>query len=177
MAGKVGLRSVRRAIPLLPLLLVLAAGCGDDDDSTETATAGATATAEPLTKAEYIAQADAICEEFGAKTGPLAKELNRALNDSDFARAARAEREAHEAVRDGYEQINELPPPEGDENATSAIAEARNRFLVLDQRFIDAIEAEDFTRIEAVNAELRSTVQKRNALLTAYGFQVCGQGD
>jgi hypothetical protein len=166
---------VPRAFALFPLVLLLAAGCGGDD-STEIVT-GATATVEPLSKAEYIERADAICAEFTAKTEPLAKELNRALNNFNFARAARAQREAHEAVRDGYERINALPPPEGDENAISAIAEARNEFLVLDERFVDAIEAEDFTRIEALNGELRSVVERRNAILTAYGFKVCGQGD
>jgi hypothetical protein len=81
---------VRRAIALLPLVLVIAAGCGgDDDDSTEVVTVTATTeTAESLTKAEYIAQADAICEDFRSKTLLLDKESDRGEQPQLRARRA-----------------------------------------------------------------------------------------
>jgi hypothetical protein len=161
---------VRRATALIPLLLVLVAGCGDDDD---TATV---ATAEPLTKAEYIAQADAICEDFRSKTLPLDKESDRAANNLNFARAARAQRETMEILAEGYQRIDALQAPPGDDNAISEIAEARNQFLVLEERYIDALEAGDAARIETLAGEIDSATERRDAILTAYGFKVCGQG-
>ena len=146
----IGCRAVRRAIALL-LVLVIAAGCGgDDDDSTEAVTVTtATETAGPLTRAEYIAQADAICEDFRSKTLPLDKESDRAANNLNFARAARAQRETLEILAEGYQRINTLQAPPGDDNAISEIAKARNEFLVVEERYIDALEAGDVTRIES----------------------------
>ena len=161
---------MRRATALIPLLLVLVAGCGDDDD---TATG---ATAEPLTKAEYIAQADAICEDFRSKTLPLDKESDRAANNLNFARAARAQRETMEILAEGYQRIDALQAPPGDDNAISEIAGARNQFLVLEERYIDALEAGDGPRIETLAGEIDSATERRDAILTAYGFKVCGQG-
>jgi len=173
----IGCRAVRRAIALLSLVLVIAAGCGgDDDDSTEVVTVTATTeTAEPLTKAEYIAQADGICEDFRSKTLPLDKESDRAANNLNFARAARAQRETLEILAEGYQRINALQAPPGDDNAISEIAKARNEFLVVEERYIDALEAGDVTRIESSARMIDSVTEKRDAILDAYGFEVCGQ--
>ena len=102
---------MRRAIALL-LVLVIVAGCGgDDDDSTEAVTVTtATETAGPLTRAEYIAQADAICEDFRSKTLPLDKESDRAANNLDFARAARAQRETLEILAEGTSASTPFKP-------------------------------------------------------------------
>ena len=172
----IGCRAVRRAIALL-LVLVIVAGCGgDDDDSTEAVTVTtATETAEPLTRAEYIAQADTICEDFRSKTLPLDKESDRAANNLNFARAARAQRETLEILAEGYERINALQAPPGDDNAISEIAKARNEFLVVEERYIDALEAGDVTRIESSARLIDSVTEKRDAILVAYGFKVCGQ--
>ena len=154
----------------------LAIGCGDDD-GTETVTVSNTGTATaPLSKEEYIAQADAICEDFRSKTLPLDKDSDRAANNLDFARAARAQRETMEILAEGYQRIDALQAPPGDDNAISAIAEARTKFLVLEERYIDALEAGDAPRIETLAGEIDSATERRDALLTAYGFRFCGQG-
>src|SRR5262245_30732696 len=158
----------------LAVLALLAVGCGDGN--TDTVTGGGTqAEAGPLTKAEYIAQADAVCHEFRARTSGLGNDFNRAVKDSDYARAAGIEQEALEALRHGYERIAALPAPEGDAQAISEIANARNEYLALDERYVDALEAEDTARIEAVAGKLKSAADRRDAILSRYGFKVCGQ--
>ena len=165
---------MRWATALIPLLLVVVAGCGGDGDD-ETVTGGQTGTAEPLTKGEYIAQADAICEDFRSKTLPLDKESDRAANNLNFARAARAQRETVEILAEGYQRINALQAPPGDAHAISEIAKARNEYLVLEERYIDALEAGDVARIETSARSIDSVTERRDAILIGYGFQVCGQ--
>ena len=57
--------SVRAALALALVfaLGLLAAGCGGDDDDADPA-----GSSEPLTKAEFIDQADTICSEANAET-------------------------------------------------------------------------------------------------------------
>jgi hypothetical protein len=112
---RIGFGSMRRAIALLPLVLLVAGGCGGDgDDSTEALTVttpnetakpltngdggdstevvpGTTATTEttqPLTKAEYIEQADAICGSINPQSESLIEEVQRQLTNRDFEAAA-----------------------------------------------------------------------------------------
>ena len=109
-----------RKLSILALLFALAValpvvGCGDDDDGDAGGDGGTTTSAgggEPLSKQEFISQADRICAQGDA-------EIDRA--GQEFA--GTSGEEVDELVltviapgyRDQIEQIRELTPPEGDE--------------------------------------------------------------
>jgi hypothetical protein len=196
---------VRRAIVLLPLVLVIAAGCGgDDDDSTEAAVTvtapsettepltngdggdsidstevvtATTETAQPLTKAEYIKQADAICGSFNSQLGSLNEEVQRQLTGRDFEAAADKVSEAVEVSRSGIEQLEALPKPAGDEAVLEQLDDARQQIVAGLASSEDAIREEAFDRISSVLRKLQAADQRADGIATGYGFKVCGQGD
>ena len=62
-------------------------------------------TAEPLTKAEYIEQADAICRSYDEQLGPLRAEVQTQIRLRDFAAAADTVGEAVQITRTGVEEL------------------------------------------------------------------------
>ncbi|MDP9189003.1 MAG: hypothetical protein M3O25_07115, partial [Actinomycetota bacterium] len=64
---------MRRTLWLLGLAVAIAsiaAGCGDDDDSSDGGSEAA-----PLTKAEFVTEADKVCSEANAQTQTEVSEL------------------------------------------------------------------------------------------------------
>jgi hypothetical protein len=80
-----------------------------------------------------------------------------------------------EILAEGYQRINALQAPPGDVHAISEIAKARNECLVLEERYIDALDAGDVARIETSARLIDSVTERRDAILVGYGFKVCGQ--
>ena len=103
-----------------PLLAILAAaaliaGCGEDDEDAGTTAAQTiptetlpddetTAAADTLTEAEWIEQADAICQETDEQVGAV--DQPRDLKD-----VARVADEIQALVAEELEQLRELAPP------------------------------------------------------------------
>jgi hypothetical protein len=80
-----------------------------------------------------------------------------------------------EILAEGYQRINALQAPPGDVHAISEIAKARNEYLVLEERYIDALDAGDVARIETSARIDDSMTGRRDTILVGYGFQACGQ--
>ncbi len=168
-----------RITTLLALALatgLIAAGCGDDDDDTAattsppTTTAGATgatgATGEPLSKDEFITEADAICKAGDKKIDAAAQETF-----SGGGQPSQAEQEqfvTEDVVPNIQEQIDglrALTPPEGDEDEVSAILDSA-------QDAIDQTESDPGALTEGGD----DPFSEANQLAEEYGLEVCGQG-
>jgi hypothetical protein len=161
---EIGFRSVRRAIALLPLVVVVAAGCGGDDDDSE-----------PLSKAEYIEQADAICSSYTEQLDPIGEEAGAQLQRRDFAAAADTVGEAVEVARPGIEELEALPKPPEDEAVLDQLGELRQQYLALIASWEDATREEDVGRIGAIVREIEEVDERADGIATGYGFQECGQ--
>jgi hypothetical protein len=192
-----------RASALLPLVLLVAAGCGGDGaDSTEALTSttpsetakpltngnggdstevvpartATTETAQPLTKAEYIEQADAICGSINSQLKSLTEEVQRQLTGRDFEAAADTVSEGVEVSRSGNEQLEALPKPAGDKTVLDQLADARQQIVAVLTSGEDAIREEAFIRIESFVRMLQAADQRADGIASRYGFKVCGQG-
>ena len=101
---------------------LIAAGCGGDDgndDSTEGTGTGGT---ETLTKAEFIAQADAICKESNKQIEKAGKEIGESSSAAEVdAFAADTVAPAIQSQLDGIEALG---APTGDEAQITAILDA-----------------------------------------------------
>jgi hypothetical protein len=112
----------RKALWLLVLALatgLIAAGCGDDDDDGDDG-------GDAPTKTEFIAEADQICSDGDAEIEAAAEET---FGQSDQPPApAEQERFASETVIPNIEEqvngVDELTPPEGDEDQIQALVDA-----------------------------------------------------
>ena len=93
-------------------LLATGAGCGGDDE-------------EPLSKAEYINQADAICKKLSAEgekqTEEMFKDLGPSEEPSEEQLTSFVEDVLGPNIRRQVDELRELSPPEADEDTVDAI--------------------------------------------------------
>jgi len=150
---------------------VAIAGCGGGDDSSSTTAStgvsGATgASGAPLTKEQFIAQADAICKKgndtidqaagqvFGGQQ-PSAAQIEQFANDT-----------AIPAIQQEIDGISALTPPAGDEDQIQAILDAVNSGL-------DQVRQDPQSLATSDNA---GPFAEADQLANDYGLKVCGKG-
>jgi hypothetical protein len=146
-------------------------GCGG---STKTVTVGTTAAADtaPLTKADYVKKATAIC----AKAGPSAAAINRAnaaANKADYATATQSLRDALASLRPSVDELNGLPAPAGDEKIIGRLNTLRTQALALYERLADAFHDADAARAQGLITELISVTDQASGIATGYGLAGC----
>jgi hypothetical protein len=132
---------------------VVGAGCGEEDS-------------EPLTKAAFVKQADAICTKSNDKAR---KEFAAFLKGDDLAKAGkdRGKQIALEVLLPNMEseteELRELEPPSRDEAEIEAMLDA------LDEA-VEEVRQDPDLLFEANTRPLA----KANRLAEAYGLEVCG---
>jgi hypothetical protein len=149
---------------------LVAAGCGGDDDATSAATTtGATGSGggEPLSKQEFISEADAICkqgdkeiaeagrEQFGNERQPSEEEQEQFVTDTVIPN-----------IQNQVDSIRSLTPPEGDEDQVTAILDAAQEGIakgVQDPSSFTVGAGED-------------PFAEANRLAQDYGLTACGGG-
>ena len=150
---------------------LVAAGCGgdDDDDTTAatTATTGETGAAggEPLSKQEFITEADRICAQGD-------KEINRAAGEVFQQGQQPSPEEQEQFISDTVlpntqaqiDGIGALTPPEGDEEGVSAILDAA-------QEAIDRGEEDPSALVQEGGED---PFAEATRLAGQYGLEKCG---
>ena len=138
------------------------AGCGGGSE--EGATGGPPVAAEPLTRAEFLEQADAICFSSESRIEAAADELVTADERPRPGEvAAIARRVVVPALEAEVRAIEALGAPRGDEEEVAAILEATERGIV-------QIEADPAGLLDGAPPALREA----NRLARAYGSRQCG---
>lgn len=155
---------------LLAALVValFAAGCGGggDDSSGDGTDSGSSA---PLTKAEFIKQGDEICAQGDAA---IEEEANEFADENGIDTENPTEAEQEEvvaqvlgpAIKRQSEEIADLGPPQGEEEAVEEIVAAVGR---------GAEEIEEDPKA-VVNGE--NPLAEASKLADAFGFKQCGSG-
>jgi hypothetical protein len=153
------------------VVALLAAGCGGGgDDSSSTAGADSTESSDSgssLTKAEFIAKGDEICKQGDAAIEDEANEFADE-NGIDTENPTEAQQEevieqvVGPAIKRQSEEIADLGPPEGEEEAVEEIVAAVGR---------GAEEIEEDPKA-VVNGE--NPLAEATELAKAYGFKQCG---
>lgn len=147
----------------LVALVAIVAGCGGSDDS-----GGETTEAtETLTKAEFIKQGDAICEEANEQNETEAEEF---AEDNGFTLEKATDEQLEEAITEVLvpslnqqaEDIAALGAPQGDEDRVEKI-------VVSLEDGAGEIEDEPSLAFEG------EPLKESSRLADDYGFEVCGQ--
>jgi hypothetical protein len=92
--------------------------CGGDDDEDEGTEQ------EALTKEEYIAQGNRICERFLGQTDQIAADTFPQQGEPSPAQLSEFAGKVGPVISEGIAELRELPPPEGDEEQVAAIYDA-----------------------------------------------------
>ena len=143
----------RGALSLLAGLLaigLIAAGCGDDDEGGET---GA------LTKQEFIAQADAICQRDSEEIAQAGSEIESQADVDEFVSKTLIPK-----LQDEIDSLGDLGVPEGDDAQVEAILDAA-------QQGLDEIKADP----SLAQSQATNPLNEASALAQDYGLKVCGQ--
>jgi uncharacterized protein with von Willebrand factor type A (vWA) domain len=145
----------------LAAIMLIVAGCGGGDDSSSDSSS--------ITKAQFIKQADAICEngnkENEAEFEEFAKEHN--LSEKKEPSKAQQEEAISEIVAPGVqkqiEEIDALGAPKGDEGKIEAM--------------IAAVEegVEEIEENPASLTEGKNPLAKGSKLAKEYGLKTCGE--
>jgi hypothetical protein len=180
----------RRALGLrrglaLPVAIAAVAliGCGGDDDEPATTTQSVTAPSEDdrLSKSEFIRQADAICQSYEEQGQDWEDRLTEwqmsATSDSDLDEGADLFREGADIAEDLYAEIEQLPPPPGDEEIIDRYLSLAQTTVSMLRSIADDAEAGDVEAIQTQSDELASTGSKAQGIARGYGFQECGEDD
>jgi hypothetical protein len=136
-------------IALSACAAVALTGCGGDGDSGPT-------------KAEFIEQADKICQEGDDKIAAAAEDFADPANPTEAEVMTAVEDVVVPSLRGQVEELRELDPPEADSEEIEAMLDAL-------EKATEAAEADP----EAVLDE--GTFADANERAQEYGFESCGE--
>jgi hypothetical protein len=153
--------NTRRVLLLAAVGAAVAAGCGEDDDD-----AG-------LSKADYIAKANASCAKHEKRAGaafprivgrgtPTAAEAQRFLSEAVVP-----------ALRDGVEERARIPAPEGDEERIRAINAAARKAVA----GFEGIAADRSRSHALMIGKAADPATEVDTLNRRYGVDKCGGGE
>jgi ABC-type lipoprotein release transport system permease subunit len=142
------------ALTALVALGLIAAGCGDSSDDSSDST-----TAASLTKADWIAQADAICQHGNQESNQAAHQQfgNQKPTGAEIQQFLTGT--ALPNTQTQIDKIKALGAPSGDEDQVNHI--------------LDVVQA-DIDKAKAAGDLNESTFDDGNALAKQYGLKVCG---
>ncbi len=160
-------RSLPIALFLVAALALFAAGCGGGGDDT-TAPAETTAEEKPpvLTKAEFIAQGDAICGEVNAAVG--------AIGSSESEVDVQTEQVANLYVG-MVENIRELGRPSETEGYGDFIT-AADELAAVEGEIKLATERGDVEALGEAASAAAPILEEFQAQAAVYGFEQCSEG-
>ncbi len=135
---------------------LIAAGCGGDDDDAGDG-------GDALSKTEYVAQGNAICEAGNAETDAAAEELFQGSEPTEAEISSFATDTLVPNIQGQIDDLRALPAPEGDEDTLTGIydeAELALQDINEDPTLIQGQGSDPFAEI--------------NTKLKDYGLTACG---
>ena len=153
-----------RRIAIALLATVVLVGCSENDPASDS---NGESDGSALSKAKYIAQADAICEE--AETAINSLEPPATSNDlNDYAE------EVLDISDEAVSDLRALRPPPADAEVLSRIVDNIERSIELLPDYVRATQDQDAVRMRDLEAELQGIQDETTQLAHEYGFEECG---
>jgi hypothetical protein len=143
--------------------IIVLAGCGGSDE-------------EDLTRTDYIADADAICAQYGTESAELERQFNQALLESDLESAAQSFEDQASEVTAMLDQLEELTPPVADQATVDQIIALGRQRVETAQDAADAIASGDKDAMIAAGKEGSVLAGEYYQLADGFGFETCGSG-
>lgn len=161
-------------VPVL-LVLVLLTGCGGGGTDTVTQVRTQTS-AEPLTKAEYIAQSDAICQRYRERGNELSSQAKDLAGQENAHKAADILSQASDLVTAEVQELQALQPPARDAQVLREMLSSISSSASHEGDLANAINDLDAEGVRRTQALVAEDVLKARGIAQGYGLKVCGQG-
>ena len=154
----------RNSLTVVASLVTVAAlsiaGCGGDDDD------------EGISKQEFVAQADAICQEADKKQAAIPAKDRPGIYGENFSDAAYLTR--HNAVtREALVRLKALDVPEDDRKAVVAVLSALTGSVAAIDKQIAALKAKDPPKQSEANREWQQSYGDVQSSTGALGMTRC----
>jgi len=149
------------------------AGCGGGGQD-EPASGGPGRSAKPLTKAQFIVRADAICADVKRAQEPYSERIRALSRGGELTRLTPILEAALGESRKGLGRLRALPAPGEDRATLDGYLAAADRLLAASTALTEAARSDDRAkgRRVAATADALSADEKR--LADEYGFRECG---
>jgi hypothetical protein len=148
---------VRRALVLVATAAALS-GCGGSGDDGD----------EGLTKAEWIAKADAICKESFAAAKDIPRPRSPAQFDEYLAKVLAISRRFDP-------KFAALEAPEGDEKTVQNLVRLNEEGTLLVANLLDAVRAQDAAKVARIVQQGTANAREFAAAAKAYGSKECAK--
>jgi hypothetical protein len=165
-----------RLMPSVAVIAVLAiAGCGGGGTKTVTQI-GTQTSAEPLTKAEYIARADAICKVEEAKRAELEQQVAELapITSGETRVVAALLRKQADNQRAEVKELTALGPPAADAADLASLLSILGAEITDLDDWADAYDRRNAKEIRSSQARVAAHNAEASSLARGYGFKVCG---
>ncbi len=159
----------RTCVAVLGAAALAMAGCGEEKGSSK-ASGGA---GKPLTKAQFIARADAVCRDVKRAQLPFTERVDKLPDRTSIARVAPLLEGSLAESRAGLARLRALPAPRRDKAALDAYFGSAARLLEAHRRLADAARTNDREAGEQVARTTDALSHDQRRLATAYGFKDC----
>lgn len=184
---------MKRQIPLISILMLVVValgGCGSSSSTSSDgskSSAGSSASDErSLTKAEFIVEADALCEASKAKQESLRTNLQQLAQNvrrqeretgtfSDGARKELAEALDRVAAiaETGLSGVQSLGSPKADASQLETIFRKTESALAASRAYAAAVENHEDAKAKAATEKGDADTRDVGGLAKQYGFKVC----
>jgi hypothetical protein len=160
------------------LLGLMTMGCSSDEGSDPAAETLAPTTTStplaPLSKDDYLAQGNAICQEMqtaideiDAQYGPDGPQT-----PADLASGVEA---TADVVEGSLEDLRALPAPVGDEETLAQMHDIVEDMAGMMRQFAAAAEAADDAEMSRIGGQIDALASAVNPLYADYGLAVCAE--
>jgi hypothetical protein len=160
-------RTARHTLAALALATAFAvAGCGGDSGSDSTS-------GEAQPAADLVAQADAICTKADEQRPQNAPQLSANASAKELQSAAGYFEDDLKATQQAYDELSDLAPPEGHEDAWSQVLDGFRAVTENYPQLIDAAKAGDDKEFIAVVKKIARDTDGLQAAAADVGLKVC----
>jgi hypothetical protein len=151
-----------RIVASMVVLVLLAAACSSNSGS------GNGSSGSRLTKAQYIAQADKICQTANQKTTALGTP-----SSTDPQVLAKFLTKSGQIISDAVGQLKALQPPAADEKKINLLVSGLQKSASYFPALIKAVKANDTQQIQQIAQQLQQASLQGQQIAQTYGFHVC----
>jgi hypothetical protein len=160
-------RSAKVPVALVVWCAMVLTSCAGGGGSS-TATTATTSTTRPITKADFIAQANGLCQTMNDNVKAIPNP------GSDPIKTADGLEQVNQFVSETLAKLRALASPAGDEATLQAIFAKVDTLVVDYTQLAAALRAGDSTRAQELKTTSSTDQKAANDASNQYGLTVCG---
>jgi hypothetical protein len=150
-----------RIVASVLVLVLLSVACSGGGDS---------GSGGRLTKAQYIAKADNICEAANKKTQALG-----APTSTDPQNLAKFLQKSGGIISDAVDRLEKLQPPKADEQKINLLVDGLKKSASYFPALIKAVKTNDKQQLQQTAQQLQQASLQGQQIAQIYGFHVCAK--